>query len=148
MKFRAKIEGTGKTAAGIVVPPTVVEALGTSKRPAVKVTINKHTYRSTIAMMGGDFMLPVSNENREMSGTKAGDVVEIEVVLDTEPRVISTPYDFQKALDKEPKAKAFYEGLSYSNKQRFVLSIEGAKAADTRLRRIEKSVAMLKEGKV
>jgi hypothetical protein len=102
MKFRAKIEGTGKTAAGIVVQTKVVEALGTSKRPAVKVTINKHTYRSTIAMMGGDFMLPVSNENREKSGTKAGDVVEIEVVLDTEPRVISTPSDFQKALDKEP----------------------------------------------
>ncbi len=146
MKLRATIEGTGRTAAGIEIPAAVVDSLGSGKRPAVRVTINGHTYRSTIAVMGGRYLLGVSNENRAAAGVAAGDEVDIELELDTAPREVSVPADLAAALDGDPAAKQYFESLSYSNKLRHVLAIDGAKAADTRQCRIDKSVAMFHEG--
>lgn len=147
MKFRATIELGGKTATGFEVPPKVVAGLGSSKKPAVRVTIGNHAYRSTVATMGGRFMLPLSAENRTAAGVAAGDVVEIGVELDTAPREVAVPADFNAALDRDVEARRFFDGLSYSRRLWHVLSIEGAKSAETRQRRIEKSIAMLREGK-
>ncbi|HXA41799.1 MAG TPA: YdeI/OmpD-associated family protein [Candidatus Solibacter sp.] len=147
MKLRATIEGTGKTAAGIEIPAAVVDALGSGKRPAVRVTINGHTYRSTIAVMGGRYLLGVSNENRAAAGVAAGDEIDLELELDTAPREVTVPADLAAALDRDPGAKHYFESLSYSNKLRHVLAIDGAKAADTRQRRIAKSVAMFHDGR-
>ncbi len=148
MRIRALIEGTGKTAAGMRIPDEVVAALGTSRKPAVRVTINGYTWRSSIAFMGGEYWLGVSNENRRLSGTAAGDEVDVDLEIDTEPREVTVPADFAAALDREPDARRFFDGLSYSNRLRHVLSIEDAKTPETRQRRIEKSVATLREGKV
>lgn len=146
MKFDATILLAGKTATGFEVPPAVVEKLGSSKRPAVTVTINEYTYRSTVATMGGKFMLGVSAEVRERAGVAAGDRVSVDVELDTKPREVTVPADFKRALGRDAKAKRTFEALSYSNKQRHVLSIEGAKTAETRQRRIDKAIATLHEG--
>lgn len=147
MKFRALIMQTGKTAAGIQVPEEVVQNLGAGKRPPVRVTINGHTYRNTIAVMGGVYMLGVSAANRQGAGVAAGDEVDIDIVLDTEPREVSVPPDFAEALARDAQAKRFFEGLSYSNKQRYVLPIEDAKTPETRQRRIDKAIGSLREGK-
>lgn len=147
MKFRTTIELHGKTATGMQVPPEIVEALGSGKRPAVSVTLNGYTYRSTIAPMGGVYMLPVSAEVREAADVKAGDEVDAEVELDTTPREVDVPPDFQAALDAVPEAKSAFERLSYSNKRQHTLSIEGAKSAETRQRRIEKAISTLRESK-
>jgi hypothetical protein len=147
LKFRATLLLGGKTATGIEVPPKVIEGLGSSKRPAVRVTINGHSYRSTVAPRGGIYMLPVSAEQREGAGIAAGDKVDVVLELDMAPREVEVPADLAKALAKEPEAKRFFEGLSYSNKQRQVLSIEGAKTAETRQRRIGKAITMLREGR-
>ncbi len=148
MKFRAIIQLSGKTATGIQVPAEVVAHLGSSKRPPVRVTINGHTYRSTIAPMGGVFMLPISAENRVLAHVSAGDEVEVEVETDTQPREVNVPPDFLEALDRDADARRFFDGLSSSNKQRIVLSIEGARTAETRLRRIAKAVSTLQEGRI
>ena len=147
MKFRAKILLGGKTATGIEVPSKVVESLGSSKKPAVTVTLKGHTYRSTVASMGGKFMLPVSAEVREQAGVAAGDTVDVELALDTAPREVSVPPDFAAALKRDATAQKFFDGLSYSNQRRYVLSIEGAKTAETRQRRIVKAVSDLRAGK-
>ncbi len=147
MKFRAELELHGKTSTGFVVPEEVVTGLGTSKKPAVKVTINAQSYRSSIAFMGGRFLLGVSAENRALTGISAGDVVDVDVELDTEPRVITVPDDFQVALNANPVALERFNAMSYSHKRRWVESIEGAKAADTRARRIAKSVTDIETGK-
>jgi len=147
VKFRATIELAGKTATGIEVPAAVVAKLGSSKKPAVRVTIKTYTYRSTVASMGGRFMLPISAEVREAAGVAAKDKVEVDVELDTAPREVTVPADFSRALTREPAAKRFFEGLSFSNKQRIVIAIEAAKAPETRQRRIAKSVSSLREGK-
>jgi uncharacterized protein YdeI (YjbR/CyaY-like superfamily) len=58
------------------------------------------------------------------------------------------PADFSRALTGEPAAKRFFEGLSFSNKQRIVIAIEGAKTAETRERRIAKAVDSMRRGQV
>lgn len=147
MHFRTTLLLAGKTATGIVVPPEVVAALGTSKRPAVRVTINKHTYRSTVAVMGGVFMVGVSAENRAAAGLTAGDEIDVDLELDTAPRELAVPADLAAAIAEDEAAQRFWDGLSYSKKSRFVLSVEGAKTQETRQRRIDKSVVDLREGK-
>ena len=141
MRFRATLETEGKTATGINVPAEVVEALGGGKRPRVTVTINGHTYRSSVAVLGGRYMLGVSAENRAAAGVEGGQDVDVELELDTAPREVTVPPDFAAALAAEPAAQATFDGLSYSNKSWHVLQIDGAKADETRQRRIAKSVA-------
>jgi bifunctional DNA-binding transcriptional regulator/antitoxin component of YhaV-PrlF toxin-antitoxin module len=148
MRYCATILLGGKTATGIQVPAEVVTALGSSKRPAVYVTINGYTYRSTVAPYGGEFMLPVSAEVRERAGVAAGDDVDVDVALDSEPREVNVLPEFTQALDRDPSARRFFEGLSYSIKRRLVFSIEDAKTAKTRQRRIDKAISTLREGRV
>jgi Bacteriocin-protection, YdeI or OmpD-Associated/Domain of unknown function (DUF1905) len=145
MRFRSTLKLGAKTATGIEVPPEVVSALGSSKRPAVRVTLGSHTYRSTLASRGGRFLLPVSAENRALAGVEAGDEVDVELVLDTEPRVLTVPPDLAAALAGAPGAQRQFDALSYSRRQAIVLSVEGAKQEETRRRRIEKAVSGLRE---
>ena len=143
MRFRTTIQLEGKTATGFHVPPEVVEALGSSKRPPVRVTIGGYTYRSTVAPYNGVFMLPLAAEHRNAAGVAAGDEVDVELTLDSEPRQVTVPDDLAAALDVVPAARAAFDALSYSNQRRIVLAIEDAKSPETRARRIEKSRAEL-----
>jgi hypothetical protein len=147
MRFRTTILGTGKNAAGIEIPDEVVVALGKGKRPPVRITINGYSYRNTVAVMGGVFMVGVSAEHRAAAGLAAGDEVDVDIELDTAPRELALPEDFAMALDADPEARRTFDALSYSNRSWHVLSIEGAKTAETRQRRIEKSIATLHEGR-
>lgn len=147
MKFTTTILQTGKNTCGIIVPPEVVEALGVGKKPPVCVTINDVTYRSSIAVMGGDFMVGVSAENRAKTGAKGGETYEVTIEVDTEPRVVDVPDDLLLALGQDPEARGFFDSLSYSHKLRHILVIQDAKSPDTRRRRVEKAVAMMKAKK-
>lgn len=147
MRFGTTILRAGKTATGIRVPDEVVEALGAGKRPPVRVTINGFTYRSTVAVMGGTFLVGLSAENRAGAGVAGGDDVEVDIELDSAPRELTAPADLAEALDREPAARRFFDGLSYSKRQWHVLSVEGAKTDETRQRRIAKSVEMLRAGR-
>jgi hypothetical protein len=147
MRFRTTILQSGKTATGIQVPDEVVEALGSGRRPAVRVTINGYTYRSTVAVMGGVYMVGVNAESRAGAGVAGGDEVDVEMELDTAPREVIVPADLAAALDAEPSARRTFDGLSYSNRSWHVLQVTGAKTDQTRQRRIARSVATLKEGR-
>lgn len=147
MKFRSTVHLAGKTATGIQVPPEVVAGLGPSKRPAVTVKIGAYAYRSTVAPYSSEFWIPLSAEHRKAAGVAAGDEVDVSLELDTAPREVTVPPDLAKALRRHPAARKFFDSLSYSNKRWHVLSVEGAKTPETRQRRIEKSVAMLREGR-
>ena len=147
MRFRATLESNGKTATGIHVPDEVVEALGSGRKPAVRVTIAGHTYRSTIASRGGRYLLGVSAENRERAGVVAGDDLDVELDLDTEPREVPVPPDLMSAFAADAQAKRFFDTLTPSQRQWYVLPIEQAKAAETRERRVAKALGMLREGR-
>jgi hypothetical protein len=148
VRFHTTILQGDKTATGIQIPDEVVEALGAGKRPPIRVTMKGYTYRSTVAVMGGVYMVGVSADNRAGAGVKGGDEVDVDIELDTAPREVSVPPDFATAMDAEPGARRTFEGLSYSNKSWHVLQIEGAKTDETRQRRIAKSVGALKAGRV
>jgi hypothetical protein len=140
--FRTTLRGASDMdATGIEVPPTIVEGLGAGKRPKVVVTINGSSYRSTVAVMGGAYMLPVTKEQRGKSRIKAGDEIEVTLELDTAPREVTAPADLLAAIDAAGVREA-WERLSYTNRKEQVRAVEEAKAPETRQRRIEKAVAM------
>ena len=145
MKFTTTLQGT--TTTGIEVPEEVIVALGKGKKPPVIVTVGGHTYRNTVAVMGGRYMIALSQKNREAAGVAGGDEIEVELELDTQPRELVVPEDFAAALDAEPKARAFFDGLSYSQRSWFVLGIEDAKKPETRANRITKAVERLASGR-
>jgi hypothetical protein len=146
MRFRTKILQSGKTTTGIEVPAKVVEALGSGKRPLVKATIKGYTYRSAVAVMGGVYMLGVSEEVRKGAGVAGGDVIDIDLELDTDKREVALPADFAAALGREAKAKKFFDGLSYSKKKLLVTPID-VKSPDVRKERIARTIEKLREGK-
>jgi len=147
MRFRTTMQTAGKTALGFEVPPEVVESLGAGKRPPVLVTINGYTYRNTVAVYGGVFMIGVSAENRAQAKVKGGDEADVDLELDTAPREVAVPPELQAALDADPAARATFDKLSYSNKSFHTLQVTGTNNPETRARRIEKSIAALREGK-
>lgn len=147
VRFRTTIQQNGKTALGFEVPPEAVEALGAGKRPPVTVTINGYTYRNTIAVMGGAYMIGVSSEHRGPAGVTGGEDVDVELALDTAPREVVVPAELQAALDADPAARAAFDRLSYSNKSWHALQVTGTNNPETRARRIEKSIAALRDGR-
>lgn len=147
MRFHTTILHSGKTTTGIRVPEEVVEALGAGRRPAVRVTINGYTYRSTVAVMSGAYMVGVNAENRAAARVAGGEEVDVDIELDTAPREVTVPADLGAALEAEPDALRTFEGLSYSNRSWHVLQVTGAKTDETRLRRIARSIDVLKQGR-
>jgi hypothetical protein len=143
VKFESVVVLGGKTATGIEVPAAVVDKLGRGKAPLVTVTINGHSYASAIAVRGGKFLIPLSADNRTKAGVGAGDRIDVNVELDTKPRTVDIPADFQRALAKNPAARRAFDTLSNSRKKQHVLAIEGAKTDETRQRRIAKAIEQL-----
>jgi hypothetical protein len=143
MKFRAELQRTGGNTTGFQVPQEIVDGLGGGGRPKVVVTLNGHTWRSSIAKMGGSYWLGVSAENRAAAGVEGGQVLDVSVELDTAERTVTVPGDLAAALEREPAAKASWDGLSFSHQRRHVEHIDGAKTAETRARRVAKAVEML-----
>jgi hypothetical protein len=148
MRFHTTILQSGKTATGIRIPDEIIEGLGGGRRPAVRVTIRGFTYRSTVAVMGGAYMVGVNADNRAGAGVAGGDKVDVDIELDTAPREVAVPADFATALAAEPEASRTFDKLSNSNKGWHTSQIEGAKTDETRQRRIAKSVAALREGRM
>ncbi len=136
-------QAEGMKATGIHVPEEAVQALGKGKRPPVKVTISGYTYRSTVAVYGDEYLLPLAAEHRQSAGVKAGDVVEVTLELDTEPRTVEVPDDLAAALDANG-IRAAFDALAPSRKKEFVRQIEEAKTEETRGRRITNSIEKLK----
>ncbi len=143
--FRTTLQLHGKTATGIEIPPEIIASLGTSKKPAVLVTLNGYTYRNTVAVMGGKFMVGVSAEHREAAGVKAGDTLDITLELDTAPRNVELPDDLAAALAAVAGARAAFDDSSPSKRKEFVRQVEDAKTEETRTRRIATVVSKVSE---
>jgi hypothetical protein len=124
------------------VPFDVKQEFGRA-RPPVKVSVNGHTYRSTVSVYGGKYYLPVRQERREAAGVKAGDIVKVTVALDREVRTVKAPPELSAAFKKNAAAKERWETLSYTHKKEHADAILEAKKPETRARRAEKTLTML-----
>jgi hypothetical protein len=140
--FHTTILQTGKNTAGIQVPEEVMEKLGGGKQPLVRVTINKYTYRSAVAVMGGRYMISFNPEHRKAAGVQGGDETDVTLELDLEPRTVEIPTDLKDALIRANLLDAF-EKSAPSMKKEYVRQVEEAKASETRERRITKIVEKL-----
>ncbi|PPG03962.1 hypothetical protein C5E06_06310 [Pseudoclavibacter sp. RFBI5] len=141
MAFTTTMSLMGRST-GIEVPVEVIERLGAGKKPAVVVTVNGYTYRSTVAVMGGRFLISFSAEKRKETGIQGGDPITVVIELDTEPRTTEVPADLAEALD-DAGALARFDALSPSARKAHVTKVESAKADATRERRIAAVVASL-----
>ncbi len=143
MEFTTELLATGRTTTGFVVPESVVQELGGGRRPKVATTVNGHTWRTSIASMGGQFLLGASAAVREAAGIAAGETHEVSVVLDTAPRTVEVPEDLAAALAAHPSASAAWERLSYSHQRQHAEAVMAAKKPETRERRVASTIAKL-----
>ncbi|MBA3869611.1 MAG: DUF1905 domain-containing protein [Anaerolineae bacterium] len=141
--FHTTIIKAGGTATGIEVPPAIIEELGGGKKPPVKITMNGKTYQSTVAVMGGAFMVGVSAENRALTGVQGGEEVDVIIELDSAPRTYELPEDLAAALAVKPGATEAFHAAAPSKRKEFVRQVTDAKTPETRERRIAKIVADL-----
>jgi hypothetical protein len=147
MRFTGELESHGGNTAGFVVPEEIVEGLGGGRRPKVTVTVNGHTWRSSIASMGGQMLLGVSLANREAAGVRAGEVLDVDGELETAPRTVDVHPVLAEALAADPEAKAAWDALSYSHQRAHAEPIAATKNEETRQRRVDKALAMLRAGR-
>jgi uncharacterized protein YdeI (YjbR/CyaY-like superfamily) len=145
MKFKAVVIPSGN-ATGVEVPDKTMQALGPEARPPVVITINGHTWRSRVAAMRGQKLIGISAANRAAAGISEGQTIEVELVLDTAPREVEEPADLTAALRASKPARAAFDRLAFGLRQKHVRTIEGAKSADVRARRIAKLVETLARG--
>jgi len=124
------------------VPEEVVESFGAGKRVPVTVTINGYSYPSTIAVMGGQYLVGVAAVHREAAGVAGGETHEVTLTHDTSARDTPVPEDLAEALDAAG-ARERFNALAPSHRKEHVRSVTEAKAEATRQRRIEKVVAAL-----
>lgn len=144
--FETTVAGSGgKT--GIVIPADVLERLGAGRRPAVHVEVNGYAYRSTVAVMAGQYHVGVSAAVREATGLAAGDQVKVALAVATAPREVDMPQELEEALATDDRSRAFFETLSNSMQRYHADNINAAKTADTRQRRVQKALALFRDGK-
>ena len=123
----------------------VLDALGQGRRPPVRVTLLGYTYRTTVGVMGGVAMIPLSGEHRAACGVGNATEAEVTLAFDAAPRVTEVPDDLAAALDQAGVSPAF-DALAPSRRKEHVRQVEEAKAADTRARRVSKVVDALTRG--
>jgi hypothetical protein len=112
-------------------------------RAPVRVTLNGYTFRSTIAAMGGPPCIPLRKSNQEAADLDGIDTIDVQLDLDAEPRVVKPPADLVKAL-KAASAWDRWQKLSFTHQREHVEAVEDAKKPDTRLRRIERAVQIVR----
>ncbi|MEO8286273.1 MAG: YdeI/OmpD-associated family protein [Chloroflexota bacterium] len=141
--FTTVVAHGGKDVTGLPVPEEAVAAMGKGRNPKVKVTLNGHTYRGTVQVTNGRFMVSLSLANRQAAGVEAGQQVEVTIELDTESRRVEIPGDLAAALTQKPGAMEEFDTLADSRRKEFVRQVEEAKAQETRDRRIAGIVAKM-----
>jgi hypothetical protein len=139
--FKTTIFVDGNNTA-VNVPSEQVELLAAGKRAPVVVTIGKYSYRSTLAVMGGVSLIPLSKAHRDAAGVNGGDTVVVTLTLDEQPRIVEVPEKLETAL-KKVNLWEIFEALSYSQRKEFARQIDDAKADETRERRIKKILEQL-----
>lgn len=125
-------------------PFNTQEIFGTNNRIPVRINFNGEPYRGSLVRMGTEcHIVPILKSIREKLGKEIGDLVDVEVFLDDEPRIMEVPQDVQAALEKNTNAKEKFAALAYSHQREYVLWIDEAKKVETRQRRIEKLITTL-----
>jgi hypothetical protein len=147
LKLKTELVKRGPGTAFVLDDDQVAAVGEGAKRFPVAATINSYTWRSTVVKMRGEFLLGLSRENREAAGAQPGDMVDVTIVLDKAPREVKVPPALAAALATDPEATAAYDRLAYTHRKEYARWIEEAKREETRARRVEQALTMLREGR-
>jgi hypothetical protein len=147
LRFKAQLQPRGPAAA-VILDDAQVAAVGEgAKRFPVVATVNGYTWRTTVVRMGGEFLLGLSKEVRRGAGAEAGDEVDVTVELDTAPREVEVPEALAAALAADPEAKASFDRMAFTHRKEYARWIAEAKQEQTRQRRLEQALEMIRAGK-
>jgi hypothetical protein len=147
LTFKTTLQKRGPAAAVVLEERQVRAIAEGAKRFPVRATVNGHTWRTSVARMGGEFLVGLNKEVRRGAGAEAGDIVEVTLELDTAPREVEVPEPLAAALERDPKAKAAFDGLAYTHRKEYARWVAEAKRNETRDRRIAKALELLHEAK-
>ncbi len=147
IQFRARLEARGPAAA-VILDEDQAAAVGEgAKRFPVLATVNGYTWRTSVARMGGEFLLGLNREVREGAGVAAGDEADVTIGLDTAPREVEVPAELAAALAADPQARESFEQLAFTHRKEYARWVAEAKQQETRQRRAGQAVTMIRAGK-
>jgi hypothetical protein len=145
--FRTELQARGPAAA-VVLDDNQVAVLGEgAKRFPVVVTVNGYTWRTTVARMGGESLVGLNREVRQGAQAEAGDEVDVNIALDVAPRQVEVPEALAKALAGDQQAQTAFDRMSYTHRKEYARWITEAKREETRERRLQQALAMIRDGK-
>jgi hypothetical protein len=145
MRFKAELQSANESGRWVLVPESVASSFG-SKRPAVRVTVNGVEFRSRLSVYGGKSYLGFTAAVRKAAGISLGDVLDISLEVDDEPRVVEVPDALAVALEGNPDAASVFSSLAFTHRKEYATWISEAKREETRERRVAKAIEMLNSG--
>lgn len=135
-------------AAAVVLDEQQAAAIGEgAKRFPVRATVNGYSWRTTVARMGGEFLVGLNRDVRRAAAVEIGDTVEARIELDTEPREVDLPEALGSALAADAAARSGFDALSFTHRKEYARWIAEAKREETRDRRVAQAVERLRQGK-
>lgn len=147
INFTAVLQPRGPAAA-VVLAESQVAAVGEgAKRFPVVATVNGYTWRTSVARMGGEYLVGLNRQVREAAGVQAGDEVDVVLALDVEPRTVEVPPPLAEALARDPEAQAAFDAMAYTHRKEYARWIDEAKRDTTRQRRVEDAIERIRAGK-
>jgi Bacteriocin-protection, YdeI or OmpD-Associated/Domain of unknown function (DUF1905) len=146
-RFKAQLQPRGPAAAVVLDDDQVAIVGEGAKRFPVIATINGYTWRTSVARMGGEFLLGLSKEVRQGAGAQAGDEVDVTIELDAAPREVEVPEALAVALAADPEASAAFGRMAFTHRKEYARWIAEAKREETRQRRVVQALEMIRSGK-
>ena len=145
-KFKAKIQAADRGGAYVFFPYDVEKEFGTKGKVAVNVTFDGVPYKGSLFKYSyPQHILGILKSIREQIGKQPGDTVDLAIWKDEELRTVDISADFRNRLKKESLLPIF-EKPSYTHRKEYCRWISEAKKKETRIRRLEKAVEMLRNG--
>jgi hypothetical protein len=144
IEFDAIIKDAGSGGAFVEFPFDVEQLFGVKGRVPIRVMFDGGAYRGSLAKMSqGPHMIGILKATRRQLGKQPGDTVHVAVTLDEAPRVVVLAPDIAQAFSVAG-VDELYRALAYSHQREYARWIEDAKQAETRQRRIEKAIDMIR----
>ncbi len=145
--FSARLEARGPSAAVVLDDAQVATVGEGAKRFPVRATVNGYGWRTSVARMGGEFLLGLNRDVRQAAGLAVGDTVVVALTLDTEPRQVDVPDVLTSALANDPAAQTAFDHMAFTHRKEYARWIAEAQREETRRRRVQQAIAMIRAGR-
>jgi len=144
LRLKTALHARGPAAGLVLDDDQVVAIAGSAKTPPVRVTVNGYTFAGRVGRRGGQALIGFNRAVREACGVQAGDEIEVEIALDTQPREVEVPDALAAALREDDEARAAFAALAYTHRKELARRVAEAKRPETRDRRVGETLAQLR----